>query len=294
MKVLLAEYTVFNDPVLAPEGEAMLRELSHSFKRCGFDVISPEGENFEKELNRLAPTCDLGLVIAPDHLMARYTKIIEDHTHNIGCGSLNCAICANKQRTAKILANNGIAVPKETSQGLLVIKEIYGCGAQNMRLSREKFGNGEFGQEYIEGDHLSVSLVGSRVVGEACLHYSGAKPLFLSLNRQFIEINDGLFSYHGGETPADHPRGDDIIDIARKTVEILGCQGYVGVDVVVADDIYVVDVNPRITSSINGITAIMREEIADILVSASFGKAPDEIHLSGHVTFDKDGRVHSV
>jgi predicted ATP-grasp superfamily ATP-dependent carboligase len=291
MKALLAEYSVFNDPVLAPEGEAMLRVLTESFERCGYEVVSPRMGEFEEQLRTLAPECDVGLVIAPDHLLARFTRIIEERTHNIGCGSMSVAVCANKQRTSGILATHGIAVPEAVTTGPRVIKEICGCGAQNMRLSDEEPLSGEFGQQFIEGEHLSVSLIGSRVVGEACLYYSGAPPLILSLNRQEIEIVDGRFCYRGGETPVDHPRYEEILDVAARAATVLGCQGYAGVDVVVGERIYVVDVNPRITSSLVGIASVMKEEIAALLVDASRGILPGSVTLSGHVRFDTHGKV---
>jgi len=291
MKALLAEYSVFHDPALAPEGEAMLKVLTESFERCGHEVVSPRAGDFEEELRVLAPECDFGLVIAPDHLLARFTRIVEERTHNIGCGSMSVAVCANKQRTAAILKAHGIPVPDAVTKGKRVIKEIYGCGTQNMRLSDEEPLNGEFGQQFIEGEHLSVSLIGSRVVGEACLYYSGAPPLVLSLNSQDIEIVEGRFCYCGGETPVDHPRHAEILDVATKAAMVLGCQGYAGVDVVVGDQIYVVDVNPRITSSLVGIASVMNEEIAALLVDASYGILPDSVTLTGHVRFDTHGKV---
>ena len=63
---------------------------------------------------------------------------------------------------------------------------------------------------------------------------------------------------------------------------------------VVADKVYVVDVNPRITTSLVGIAACMEEEIADLLVAASKGKGPDEVHLHGRVRFDTNGKVTPV
>ena len=291
MKVLLAEYSVFHDPVLAPEGEAMQRVLGDSFTRCGYEVVSPEEGDFAEELRRLAPECDFGLVIAPDLLLGRYTKIIEDLTHNIGCGSLNCALCANKIKAGRILAGHGIAVPAEVVSGRRVIKEVSGAGTVNMRLRDEEPGEGEFGQEFIDGEHLSVSLVGSRYVGEACLYYSGAEPLVLSLNAQHITLEGDMFSFSGGTTNIDHPRRDEIVGAAVKAATVLGCQGYAGVDVVVADKVYVVDVNPRPTSSLVGIDAIMDEEIGDILIGASKGILPEEVHLRGTARYDKSGQV---
>ena len=60
---------------------------------------------------------------------------------------------------------------------------------------------------------------------------------------------------------------------------------------VVADKVYVVDVNPRITTSLVGIAACMKEEIADLLVAASKGAGSAEVHFSGRVRFDTNGTV---
>lgn len=292
MKVLLAEYTAARDPALAPEGAAMLDVLKKSFARCGDEVVLPGAGDFGDEIRRLAPDCDMGLVIAPDQLMSKYTAILEQYTHNLGCGSMNAAVCANKVRSAKILQAHGIAVPGEAPAGRHVVKPISGCGAQGVRLTSTAPGSGEFAQEYLEGENYSVSLIATRVVGEACLYYTGDPALVLAVNRQFIEIdNDGAFRYCGGETPVHPAREQEMIDVAVKAATVLGCQGYCGVDIVAADKMYVVDVNPRITTSLAGIAACMNEEIASLIVQASKGTVPEEIHLTGSVRFDTHGKV---
>lgn len=292
MKAFLAEYTVCNEPQLAAEGAAMLSVLQQSFEASGYAVVSPEGSDFAAEIRKRAPECDLGLVIAPDHLLFRFTHLLEQFTHNIGCGSMNAAVCANKRRTTEILMRNGIAVPEEVTAGRKIIKPITGCGAMGVRLSDGEPGEGEFGQRYIEGEHYSVSLVGSRVTGNVCENYTGRPPLLLTVNRQEIAVeDDGTLTYLGGETPVHPPRETEIVEAATKAMNVLGCQGYTGIDVVVADDIYVVDVNPRPTTSLVGIAAVMEEEIAEVLVAASHGEGPEAVHLTGHVRFDKDGSV---
>src|SRR5690606_13145863 len=143
---------VIAEPSLAPEGAAMLRVLSESFERIGYEVVSPEGGDFVSELRRLAPGCDVGLVIAPDHLLADYTRIIEHETHNLGCGSTNAALCANKKLTARILASHGIAVPADVRDGLKVVKPVQGCGSEGVRLTEDPPGPNEIGQRFIEGE----------------------------------------------------------------------------------------------------------------------------------------------
>ncbi len=295
MKAFLAEYATFNDPLLAPEGKAMLDVLAASFERCGYEVVMPEGGDFLGEIHRLAPGCDVGLVIAPDHLLFSFSSALERATHSIGCGSMNAAVCADKRQCSRILARHGIAVPGDPAPGRRVIKPVAGCGSVGVRLSDGEPGPGEIAQEFIDGEHLSVSLVGSRLIGDACSFYTGRPPLLLAVNRQNIRVGpSGQFHYEGGETPVIHPRQGELVDCAVQAVRVLGCQGYVGVDIVLADRPYVVDVNPRITTSIVGIAACMEEEIADILVQASRGGGPDAVHLRGCVRFDNRGRVEPL
>ena len=292
MKVLLAEYTTCHDPSLSHEGAAMFDIVKQSFKRCGYEVVLPGCGDFAAEIERLAPECDMGLVIAPDNLLAKYTQILEQHTHNLGCGFMTAALCANKVQTEKILRAHGVPVPAEAISGKRMIKPVRGCGAQGVRVSDAPVGDGEFAQQFIEGENFSVSIVASRVIGDACLYFSGNPPLVLAVNRQFIEMgSDGAIHYLGGETPVHPAREAEIIETAKKAVIVLGGQGYMGVDVVVADKVYVVDVNPRITTSLVGIAACMKEEIAEILVDASKGGGPKMVQLTGRVRFDTHGKV---
>ena len=239
MKVLLAEYATAHDPVLAHEGRAMLSVLTRSFEHCGYEVVFPGKGDFAAGIEMMAPQCDMGLVIAPDHLLPKFTMSLEQHTHNLGCGFMTAALCANKVQTLKILAQNGIPVPGSAGPGKRVIKPVKGCGAQGVRIAESPAGEGEFSQQYIEGEHFSVSLVASRVIGDACAYFTGNPPLILAVNRQHISIDDaGGFHYLGGETPVIHPRHDEIVGTAAKALNVLGCQGYCGVDMVLADAKY--------------------------------------------------------
>ncbi|MCP1662537.1 MAG: ATP-grasp domain-containing protein [Methanocalculus sp. MSAO_Arc1] len=290
MKVLLAEYTKFHDPVLAPEGEAMLTTLRRSFEALGYDVLSPTTGDFAEEIARLAPDCRYGLIIAPDHLLAGFTSVMEGVTHNVGTDSTNAAVCANKRLSARLLAEHGIDVPREVTSGRRVIKPIRGSGSMKIRIRDEEPGEAEFGQEILTGDHISVSVIASRVVGDACSFYTGAPPLVLAINRQRIDTDDdGIITYLGGETPIEHPRAEEIRETAEKVVTTLGCQGYIGIDMIVGERITVVDVNPRITTSLIGIAGVMEEEIADLLIKASEGVRLPPVHLNGSVAFDTRG-----
>ena len=311
MKILIAEFAVGTDveKSLIPEGAAMLKTLAESFVRLGHEVYYPSAgtkicagtvlkstaENFRQVIERKAQDCDAGLVIAPDWMLPELNRILEENTVNLGCSPESAACCADKLLCTEILKKAGIKAPeiaKKAEEGKkYVTKPRFGCGAEATYLVTEFENNEEFiASEYIEGKHLSVSLI------------AGKKPLPLTVNRQFIEFGQkesetgengkktGVsgIKYNGSLTPYQTPRREELYETAISTVECLKCFGYVGVDIVLADVPYVVDVNPRPTASLFGISHVMREEIGDLLLKNKFGELPDSVHIEGEYCFSKD------
>lgn len=311
MKILIAEFAVGTDieKSLIPEGAAMLKTLAESFVRAGHEVYYPAAgteigagtalkstaKNFTQVVEREAKKCDAGLLIAPDGMLPELNRILEENTVNLGCSPEAAARCADKLLCTEILKKAGINAPEivqEAEKGKkYVVKPRFGCGAEATYLVTDFGNNREFiASEYIEGEHLSVSLI------------AGKKPLPLTVNRQFIEFyeNKGRdeinpektgtsgIKYNGSLTPYHTPRKDELYEAAISTVKCLGCFGYVGVDIVLSDRPYVVDVNPRPTASIFGISRVMREEIGELLLMNRFGLLPDSVQIEGEYRFSKD------
>ncbi|AKB14825.1 MAG: ATP-grasp domain-containing protein [Methanosarcina thermophila] len=310
MKILIAEFAVGTEieKSLIPEGAAMLKTLVESFVRLGYEVYYPSAgtkicagtrvestaENFRQVIGREAKSCDAGLIIAPDSMLPELNEVLEENTVNLGCSPRSAACCADKLLCAEILKKAGIKTPeiaKEPEKGKRYItKPRFGCGAEATYLVTE-FENKEgfFASEYIEGEHLSVSLI------------AGKKSLPLTVNRQFIEFGkkeaesgekgkaevSGI-KYNGSLTPYQTERREEIYETAISTAECLNCFGYVGVDIILTDFPYVVDVNPRPTASLFGISRVMREEIGDLILKNRFGELPDHVNIEGEFCFSKD------
>lgn len=311
MKILIAEFAVATDieKSLIPEGAAMLKTLAESFVRVGHEVYYPAAgteigagtalkstaESFRQVVEREAKKCDAGLIIAPDGMLPELNRILEENTVNLGCSPEAAACCADKLRCTEILKKAGINAPEivqEAKEGKkYVIKPRFGCGAEATYLVTEFEKNEEFiASEYIEGEHLSVSLV------------AGKKPLPLTVNRQFIEFDEkegkegenpektGVsgIKYNGSLTPYQTSRKEELYEAAISAVKCLDCSGYVGVDIVLSDLPYVVDVNPRPTASLFGISRVMREEIGELLLMNRFDTLPDSVQIEGEYHFSKD------
>lgn len=293
MRILVAEYAVGSgiDEYLL-EGRAMLTTLVRSFVACGHEVLYPSAgtiidsgtavdtEGFEETLARLSKKCYAGLVIAPDEILGDLTEIIEENTTNLGCPSDSVRLCADKLESTRRLAGENIPVPRTIGEGKyngdFVIKPRFGCASEGIHRSKKGvLKDGSIATEFINGEHLSASVI------------TGNTQLLITVNRQLIKIGDEI-SYEGSMVPYICDREKEVVDVAKKTLEVLGCRGYAGVDIVLADKPYVVDVNPRPTTSLIGITRVMKAQIADLILKSAFGKLPYNVEVNGCFTFKKN------
>lgn len=293
MKILVAEYAVgagVDEFML--EGRAMLGTLVRSFISCGHEVSYPtagarldEGKavragRFEDALEKLSMKCDAALVIAPDEMLGDMTATIEENTVNLGCPSGSVRLCADKLECTRALLRAKIPVPETLGSGKyeddFVIKPRSGCASEGIYRSRSgMLKDGFIATRFIDGEHLSASII------------TGKTQLPLTVNKQLVEIG-GNISYRGGTVPYYCGRNNEIIEVAKKATKVLGCRGYAGVDIVLGDKPYVVDVNPRPTTSIIAIARVLEIEIADLILKSSFGELPREVSVNGSFTFQKD------
>ncbi len=293
MKILVAEYAVgAGVEEFMLEGRAMLGALIRSFVACGHEVFYPSAgtqlgvgkavmaKRFEDSIEKLSKKCDAGLVIAPDEMLGSMTEIVEENTANMGCPSDSVRLCADKLKSTRALEREKLPVPETIGNGSyigdFVIKPRFGCASEGIHRSRGGTLKESFiATRYIEGEHLSASVI------------TGRTQLLLTVNKQLIEINDDI-SYKGGVVPYYCNRNNEVIDVAKKALKVLGCEGYAGVDMVLGDKPYVVDVNPRPTTSIIGIAKVLEAEIADLILKSKFGELPCEVKVKGSFTFKKE------
>lgn len=278
MNILVAEFAVgtgLTGPIFF-EGRAMLNTLVRSFRRIGHTVITPTGD-FERGIVGASKDCDAGLIIAPDDVLPEFTRIIEDNTVNLGCSSSVVRLCADKLRTSERLSRAGVSVPRIDPDDCprYVIKPRYGCASEDVFVVSDFVQKeGCITTEFIGGEHLSVSLI------------IGSSALPLTVNKQLVEI-DHKIQYVGGVVPHRIPRWKEVINTAVKSAQILSCKGYMGVDIVLDDKPYVVDVNPRPTTSIVGVSRVVDREIADLILRARFSELPDDVQINGSYSFTK-------
>ena len=302
MKILVAEYAVGGgegSESLLKEGQVMLSTLKTSFEQTGHEVIYPEAENdFEAAVERLSKESDAGIVVAPDDKLYLLTKLLESNTANLGCPAEFVKICTDKRRTSEMLNAEGITVPRivpleevERNEGhRYVSKPRYGCASENVFILDGRNHHDVLSRydsvdyiitEFIPGEDISSSVIAGKT-----------SVLPLTINKQCIRQNGERLQYDGGYVPylMDHDVESAIMRISEAVVTKLHGRGYVGIDFVVADGgtAYVVDVNPRPTTSIVGIAKVLNYDLADLLLRAQFGTLPlpEAVKTEGRYVFN--------
>ena len=159
----------------------------------------------------------------------------------------------DKLKFYKTLERAGIPHPElvsknEEESGKIIVKPKKGGGGEEICFLEDLKTNGEFiYQKYIEGIPCSVSLISS----DSCI-----TPI--AINKMFVgwkEMNADGFRYCGNLTPfyVDTKIGDDLIKLAIETASLFDLRGSIGVDFILADKPYVLELNPRFQGSLDSI-----------------------------------------
>lgn len=174
----------------------------------------------------------------------------------LGCHTQAVQIAADKYQTYQYLKRHNIQTPSTylyadwpQSQGAWLAKPIDGAGCADTAVFENPHQldawmqtrkQSHIIQPFVEGVPASFSML--------C---KAGKAYLLACNRQKIRFNDAELEYQGGVVNELIEYRDAFQHIAEKIAEAFsGLVGYVGVDLIVnGDDIYVLEINPRLTTS---------------------------------------------
>lgn len=247
---------------------------------------------FEKTLQ----DCDAAWIIAPetDDILLKFTQAVEKAQKLLLSNPSSAIIkTADKLQTFNILtAHNIPTIPTQyiPTQRLLelavydnlsnfiqfplVVKVRDGVGCEDSfvihnqtefhfaikQINPEK---NYIIQDFAEGDALSVSA----------LFKHGAAQL-ICLNHQHIEVKNQQFKLVACEVNirVDNkaPYQALLKNIATAFPDLFG---YVGIDLILADKLYAVEINPRLTSSYSGINQALGINVADLVLQLFNGAA---------------------
>ena len=247
-------------------------------------VVDLRPEVYPTALVEVARDCGAALVVAPESngMLERLSaSILDAGVCLIGSLPPAVAVATDKWECNRRFLRAGLPTPEsvcvaprdaaaaaETMGYPVVVKPLDGAGCAGVGLATdETLLRAVLRQPALQGP--APLLVQRYVVGEAAsvsLLVADGCSLPLSLNRQWVR--SGIpFTYEGGIVALRHPRRSEAFELAQEAVALMpGLRGYVGVDIVLGEEtIWLIEVNPRPTTSYVGLRRVIGINIAEAI-----------------------------
>ena len=273
-------------------------------------------EEADAALRKVTEQVDAVFVIAPESegvLQSLVASVEKTGTPSLNCSSVAIRKVADKFLLHKHVKRLGLPTPKSfkfsiheeveaVSQSInegvgfpAIIKPLDGVGCAGLsivlgennvsgamaKIRKESAGKFFMTQQFIKGDSVSVSAIST-----------GEEALPISLNKQHVSLGtpDSASSYDGGIVPFDSRLKREAFNLAKQVVESVGgLKGYVGVDLVLTEsEAFVIEVNPRLTTSYVGVRKVVRFNPAEAILNLVLeGRLPSNQESVGYACFSK-------
>lgn len=287
--------------------DGQFREYQNWFPGCKL-VFLERGEAFQEKFLECVDATDASYLVAPefDNILWDLANAVETRGKRLLSSSSSLIeVAGHKSKMHQVFEEHGLLVPKtlelttpvtRTEQNRVnqfiakvgfpaVLKPEDGAGSEGMwliqdspvltQISQVLAGTGTTGkpwllQEYIRGTPMSVSLFcrGGRVIHDF-------------FNNQQVQLKtdpQGTSHYHGGVSPVEFAFPVEVKARLAQIVEELQVTGYIGVDFLLSgQDVYFLEVNPRLTTSFVGLRRVLEGNLAASLLGEEPRAAKEQV-----------------
>ena len=260
---------------------------SYSVKLC-----SDKYETFDYLKNRVNQPMTYNILINPKTYWKRAIQIFFDKINgDYGNGSDDGAVpILQKPKDIPVLDNSD---RDEVKKYKLIAKPRFGVDCDNLKIVASKRDIDELENIYPTGSRFIIQEYIPGDVCSVCLISDGKEAMPISLNKQIVEIDENGGEYLGGYVPYEHPQKEKAFAVAKRACEFIpGLKGFIGVDLIIADDVYLIEINSRFTTSYVGLQKVSNINIGKTIIDLIDKKISiediGEIEYSDKVSFCKD------
>jgi predicted ATP-grasp superfamily ATP-dependent carboligase len=262
---------------------------------------------------KAAEGCDAAIIIAPekDGILAKAVGMLRASGVDVVAGSGDfLRVASDKQQTARALHAAGVQhpatlIPNDAKSlarlreaAKIIVKPRDGCGTESIRVYEDlehalkAASDGDVVQSFVPGLPASVSVI---------VH--GGEVVVLPAVSQDIAIDN--CAYRGGSGPLENEYQRRAASLAECAIAAMpaGPRGFVGIDIVLGEDAggdYVIEINPRLTTSYVGLRKMVAGNLAARMLGLQYGPVqcktgPNEVRWTrdGHVWVGGEAADHA-
>ena len=211
----------------------------------------------------ILPEIDMSLYLYVEYLEKNGVDAVISNSQTI-------KTCSDKLKFYKFCQKNSLPTidtyqkySSDLHNKLLLIKDRYGAGCSHIEITKNKknlelIKDDKIIQPYINGDDYSISI-----------YFTKNNFYILTINKQILEYKNNRARLSSIIVNVEHPAYLKIINLISKIKDsIPGLYGFVGVDIITkGNDIFIIEINPRLTTSFIGIYDTIGINIIDLIIS---------------------------
>ena len=152
-----------------------------------------------------------------------------------------------------------------------LVKPEDGAGCEGIQYFASIMAMRDWMQKEDRSQHFFAQAYQSGIAASFCMLCRDGQAWLLSVNQQHVSMQDDGFVLHGISVNGLSQYWSRFETLARKMAKMLpDALAYVGVDVIIdtqKDALYVIDINPRLTSSYVGLREAMACNPAELILS---------------------------
>ena len=216
---------------------------------------------------------DYVLPVLPEIDMSLYLYVKYLETNGINAvisNSQTIKICSDKLKFYKFCQKNSLPTietykkyKSNLHNKLLLIKDRYGAGCSYIEITKniknpELIKKDKVIQPYINGEDYSISI-----------YFTKNNFYILTVNKQILKYKNNKARLSSIIVNIKPPSYLKIISLVSKIKDSLpGLYGFVGVDIIMkGNDMFIIEINPRLTTSFIGIYDTIGVNIIDLIIS---------------------------
>ncbi|HTY15571.1 MAG TPA: ATP-grasp domain-containing protein [Methanoregulaceae archaeon] len=178
---------------------------------------------------------------------------------------------------AGYLSGLGVPVPATLPEGTFpaMLKPSEGSGGWRNTVVRNR-DDWVAWKEMMEDPPVIWQEVVSGIPASVCCVCNGTAARAVAVNEQILRGGtEARYGFSGSITPFVHPLAGEMVRYAEKIASGSGCVGTLGVDFVVGDRPYVIEVNPRFQGTVDTVEMATGVNLFSLHVSACEGQLPE-------------------
>jgi len=194
----------------------------------------------------------------------------------LGTPPSRIAIFLNKRDTYRFFEDLGISTPVLAGEGQypVMVKPIRGAGGWRNRILHTDKEKKDWLSEFSETPAIFQQIVDGTPASVSCLS-DGNRALAVAVNEQFLRgTADAPYGFAGSVTPIKHPQSEEMILLAEKAAAASRCIGSIGVDFVLSDNAYAIEINPRFQATLDTVEMATGCNLFTLHTQAYAGKLP--------------------